>query len=577
MSDNKNSVTVKSGEQVAGAESSAANFKKGWAWVPSLYFAEGVPYVIVMTIAAVMYKRLGMDNEHIALYTSWLYLPWVIKPFWSPIVDIFRSKRWWIVVMQLLIGASLAGVAMTIKAPNYVIWTLIFFWLMAFSSATHDIAADGFYMIGLDERSQRFFVGVRSTFYRIATIATQGLLIMFAGTMEAFKTTQTAWIWTFWIAAAVLFILCLYHLLVFKVWVKPTEDGERSVKDGKAMVGNFIGTFTSFFAKPGILTAIAFMLLFRFPEALLTKICPLFLLDPQKVGGLELTTAQVGFVQGTMGVIGLLAGGVLGGFLAGMYGFRRCLWPMVFSITLPDIVYVLLAYYQPANFFWINAAISVEQFGYGFGFTAYMLYMLQFAKGENKTAHYAFCTGFMALSMMMPGLTAGKVQESIGYLNFFNLVMGLIPLTFLVAWFIYRKKWDLEKLTPAANNVLLQFVLVLSFLKVFLYLISEGVLNVLENPVFGTAVLFYLFFQLFVIVMMVKQRLMAYLVFFVQTVIFSGILYIVFGSNYSFVFISDIVNAVILAAVLFRKDGDTTGWQRISAEIRLFKNSPKAN
>lgn len=565
--DNSQEKPIIQKEETEHGSAASTSMSKGWSWVPTLYFAEGVPYVIVMTIAAVMYKRLGMDNDHIALYTSWLYLPWVIKPFWSPIVDIFRSKRWWIVTMQLLIGAALAGVAMTINAPGYVVWTLIFFWLMAFSSATHDIAADGFYMIGLDERGQRFFVGVRSTFYRIATIATQGLLIMFAGTLETFRPTSVAWCYTFWAAAAVLFILGVYHLTAFRIWVRPAEDAGRKIKDGMALLQDFAGTFTSFFSKPGILTAIAFMLLFRYPEALLTKICPLFLLDPLQNGGLALTTAQVGFAQGTMGVIGLLAGGVLGGIVSGICGFRKSLWPMVLSITLPDVVYVILAYYQPDNFLWINVGIFIEQFGYGYGFTAYMLYMLQFARGENKTAHYAFCTGFMALSMMMPGLTAGKVQLSIGYLNFFNLVMLLIPLTFLAAWLIFRKKWNREDRPATTRNALLQIVLVLSYTKIFLYLISQGVLNILIDPLMGCIVLLYLLVQLFLTIKMVKGSAMAYVAFFVQTIIFSAVLYIAFGASVEFVFFSDLANAALLAAALFIKEGGQSGWQRLRAGI----------
>lgn len=545
-------------------------FAKGWTWVPTLYFAEGVPYVIVMTIAAVMYKRLGMDNAHIALYTSWLYLPWVIKPLWSPIVDMFKSKRWWIVTMQLLIGASLAGVAMTIAAPDYVVWTLIFFWLMAFSSATHDIAADGFYMIGLDERSQSFFVGVRSTFYRIATIATQGLLIMFAGTLEAFKASPVAWSYTFWLAAAVLVVLGLYHLVAFRVWVRPAEDVNRRTKDVAAMFGNFAQSFTSFFSKPGILTAIAFMLLFRYPEALLTKICPLFLLDPQGAGGLELTTAQVGFVQGTVGVIGLLAGGILGGFLAGIIGFRRSLWPMVLSITLPDVVYILLAYYQPTSLLWINACLLLEQFGYGFGFTAYMLYMLQFAQGENKTAHYAFCTGFMALSMMMPGLTAGEVQTHTGYLNFFILVMALVPLTFLAAWLIFRRGAGAARPTVSGRHALLQVVLVLLYVKTFLALISQGILGVLENPVCGLLVLSYLLGQLYAVVKMVQGRARAYWVYISLWLLGGGALWLVFGVSCRPLFFYDAVCVAVLAAALCARSGGRTGWQRLLAASKPF-------
>lgn len=408
-----------------------------YSWVPSLYFAEGVPYVIVMTVALVMYKRLGLSNTEVTLYTSWLYLPWVIKPLWSPVVDMFRTKRWWIVVMQLVIGASLAGVAFTLRMPSGIQWSLAFFWLMAFSSATHDIAADGFYMLELDEHDQSFYVGIRSTFYRFATIAGQGLLIMFAGVLEVYlKNPVRAWALTFWVAAAIFLGLYLYHRFMLP---RPEADGEAgSGEDGRAgsladAFRSFAEPFRSFFSKPQIGVALAFMLLYRFPEALLTKVSPLFLLDRVSAGGLALSTNELGWVQGTVGVFGLLLGGVSGGIAVSSGGFRKWLWPMVMSISLPNAVYIVLAYFQPDSLLAVNLCVFVEQFGYGFGFTAYMLFLIYFSQGTTKTAHYAFCTGFMALSMMLPGMVAGWLQEHIGYLNFFILVMALCPLTFMVA------------------------------------------------------------------------------------------------------------------------------------------------
>ena len=410
---------------------SSKNSIRPYAWIPTLYFAEGIPYVVVMSIAAVMYKRLGLSNADIAFYTSWLYLPWVIKPFWSPVVDMLRTKRWWIVAMQLLVGAAMAGVAFTLPAPSFLQWTLWFFWVMAFSSATHDIAADGFYMLALSEHDQSLYVGIRSTFYRIATIAGQGLLTMLAGTLEVYtRHPAQAWGWTFWTAAAVFALLCLYHALVLP---RPASDAGTSAIGFRSMAREFCGTFTSFFRKPGIAAAIGFMLLYRLPEALLAKICPLFLLDRVGEGGLGLTTAELGFVQGTVGVMGLTVGGILGGICVARGGFGLWLLPMVAAITLPDAVYILLAYYQPEALWITNACIFIEQFGYGFGFTAYMLFLIYFSQGPSKTAHYAFCTGFMALSMMLPGMVAGLLQEAVGYLNFFIIAMCLTPLTLLAA------------------------------------------------------------------------------------------------------------------------------------------------
>ena len=401
------------------------------AWVPTLYFAEGIPYVVVMTIAVVMYKRFGLSNSEIAFYTSWLYLPWVIKPFWSPIVDIFRTKRWWILVMQFLVGAAMGGVALTIPAPSYLQWTMLFFWLMAFSSATHDIAADGFYMIALSEIDQTFYVGISSTFYRVSTIVGQGLLIMLAGTLEVYtRNPQTAWAYTFVTVATVMLMLALYHTFMLP---RPADDTDAAHPTIRSTVAEFLDTFVAFFRKPKVWIAITFMLLYRLPEALLTKISPVFLIGSQSEGGLGLTTAQLGFVQGTIGVIGLTIGGILGGIVVARDGFKKWLLPMVIAITIPDAVYIYFAAALPQSIPLVSACIFIEQFGYGFGFTAYMLYMIYFVSGSHKTSHYAFCTGFMALSMMLPGMFAGMLQEAMGYLTFFIFVMALTPLTFIAA------------------------------------------------------------------------------------------------------------------------------------------------
>lgn len=402
-----------------------------WRWIPSLYVAEGIPYIIVMNVAVVMFKRIGLDNAETALYTSWLYLPWVVKPFWSPVVDMFRTKRWWITVMQSLIAASLAGVAFMLPAPEGVKWALAFFWLMAFSSATHDIAADGFYMLALPAREQALFVGIRSTFYRLSTIAAQGLLVMAAGVLEVYtRQPVRAWSLTLGAVAAVFLALCAYHRFALP---RPTADRALRCSGRLADVKEFATTFTSFFTKPGAPVAILFMLTYRLPEALLTKICPPFMLDSYNQGGLGLTTSELGLAQGTVGAIGLTVGGIIGGIAIARSGLQRWLWPMVLSISLPNVVYVLLAYYQPSSLTLISLCILVEQLGYGFGFTAYMLFLIQYSRGRSSTSHYAFCTGFMALGMMIPGMFAGYLQEAVGYLNFFIVVIALVPVTFIVS------------------------------------------------------------------------------------------------------------------------------------------------
>ena len=608
------------------SQSKTHKTRNPWAWIPTLYFGQGIPYVVVMSVAVIMYKRFGLSNTDIALYTSWLYLPWVIKPFWSPFVDILKTKRWWIVVMQLLIGAGLAGVAFTLPTPFYFKATLGFFWLLAFSSATHDIAADGFYMLALDDSQQSFFVGIRSTFYRLAMIVGQGLLIILAGTLEIMtgsepvllnvnsstttqseirlddrpkvfsnndastfviypenlvintnkisvdslnvlkktvensnlsngfvkkndeqkdlkrgsskkswwsqnvagplgdyiktnfgekrevvglddnlvgnaslvaihlskapkvgdeiilnttlsdgdksisllsgdrlvfnsenwdkaayaliqldpnlnkETTATfrgisgniplSWSITFFILAGLFVTLFLYHNFILP---RPKTDHGKIANSPSDIAKEFGKTFASFFSKKGIGLAIAFMLIYRLAEAMLVKLASPFLLDIREIGGLGLSTQQVGLVYGTVGVISLTLGGILGGVVASRKGLKYWLWPMALSITLPNAAYLLLSYFQPENFIWINAAVSVEQFGYGFGFTAYMLYLIYFSQGEHKTAHYSICTGFMALGMMIPGMISGWLQELLGYNHFFIFIMiATIPTLLLI-------------------------------------------------------------------------------------------------------------------------------------------------
>ncbi len=410
-----------------------------WKWVPTLYFAQGIPYVLVMTVSVIMYKRFGISNTDIALYTSWLYLPWVIKPFWSPLVDLLKTKRWWIVSMQLLIGAGLAGVALLIPMPFYFQATLLVFWLMAFSSATHDVAADGFYMLALDEGQQSFFVGIRSLFYRFAMIAGQGLLIVFAGAMERVTgNIRFAWSITFFVIFGIFLLLAMYHRLALP---KPASDKLMGKVDNNKMSKEFGVTFLSFFRKKGILLSLLFLLVYRLGEAMLVKLAQPFMLDPLSEGGLGMSTEEIGLAYGMVGVASLVLGGILGGMAISWKGLKFWMIPMALAITLPNLAYVYMALFQPEQFGVILACISIEQFGYGFGFTAFMMYMIYMADGEHKTAHYAFASGFMALGMMLPGMMAGWLQEMVGYQWFFIIVTLLAIPTVLVA--------SLMKIDPA--------------------------------------------------------------------------------------------------------------------------------
>ncbi len=405
-----------------------------WAWIPTLYFAEGLPYVAVMTIAVIMYKKLGISNTDIALYTGWLYLPWVIKPFWSPFVDLVKTKRWWTVTMQLIIAVGFACIAFALPTSLFFRLTLAAFWLVAFTSATHDIAADGFYMHGLSDHEQSLFVGIRSTFYRIATVAGQGLLVILAGHLEdSTGDIPFSWVVVFGVLSVFFLLVGIYH-----AWVLPKPVSDHPVENvtAKNIVREFFMTFKTFFQKEHALTAILFMLLYRLPEAQLVKLISPFMLDPTEKGGLALTTEQVGWAYGTVGIIGLTIGGILGGIAASRGGLKKWLWPMVCAITLPDLVYVYLSYALPESLLAVNICVFIEQFGYGFGFTAYMLYLIYFSEGEHKTSHYAICTGFMALGMMLPGMAAGWLQEMLGYRHFFIWTIICCLATFIVCMFI---------------------------------------------------------------------------------------------------------------------------------------------
>ncbi len=412
------------------------NIKSASKWIPSLYLTEGIPYVIIINVSVLLYKRLGISNTDIAFWTSWIYLPWVIKPFWSPFVDILRTKRWWIIMMQISIGLALFLVSYFIPTTLFFKTTLIVFWLMAFASATHDIAADGFYMLSLSEKEQSFFVGIRSTFYRLALIIGQGVLVILAGYLEkkygGENITHThiakAWSIVFCILSVFFVVISIYHILVLP---KPLSDKKKNISS-KEILSEFGKTLISFFQKKEIVLALAFMLLFRLSEAMITKLATPFMVDSKAVGGLGLDTEQVGFIYGTVGLLALTIGGIVGGFIMSIYGLKRLLFPMALAITVPNIVYVILAYFQPDNLLSINTMIGFEQFGYGFGFTAYMMYLIYFSQGENQTSHYALCTGFMALGMMLPSMVAGKLQSLVGYQMFFIIVVILIIPTLLL-------------------------------------------------------------------------------------------------------------------------------------------------
>lgn len=429
-----------------------------WTWVPSLYFVEGVPYFLVNSISVMLFAKMGVPNDELTFFTTLLYFPWFLKGLWSPIVDVLRTKRWWVIAMQVLMTALCFLLAITLPSPDPATmaakstsvglfrWTLLLFIITAFASATHDIAADGYYMLAHDQKSQAAFVGIRSTFYRIASIFSQGALVFIAGTIEErTDNIPLSWQLTIGLTGLILLLTTMYHLFFMP---HPAEDTERKDQTVSSAMRELGRSFTTFFTKPGVWLAILFMLLYRLSEGFLVKLCQPFMLDAVETtirdgqiigGGLGLSTQTVGWLYGTIGVICLLIGGILGGIYISRQGLRKSLWIMALSLTLPSFVYVALSIYQPSDLWFISTCVGFEQFGYGFGFTAYMLYMMHFSEGEYKTSHYAICTAFMALSMMIPGFIAGKIEMAVGYTTFFWIANACSITTFIVTYFVYRK------------------------------------------------------------------------------------------------------------------------------------------
>lgn len=406
--------------------------KGAWGWVPVLYFTQGLPYVLVVTVSVIMYKKLGVSNEDIGLYTSLLYLPWVLKPLWSPFVDLKSTKRNWFLAMQLLIAVSLLGVGLTLPTNMFFISSLACFWMAAFASATNDIASDGYYMLGLTEKKQSFFVGMRSTFYRLAMVTGEGLIVVLAGFLEN-KYGDNTKAWSITMSAAA-FLMLIMTAANFFVTPKYETENEKLKEKPKG----FLEVFSSFFKKPGIGIALTFILTYRLGESQLVKMASPFLLDTPEKGGLGYSTEMLGTIFGTAGVIFLSIGGILGGILISRDGLKKWMLPMVLSLNLPNILYAVLAITNTTNVYAVTATVIFEKFGYGFGFAAFLMYLIYIADGKSKTSHYAIATGFMALGMMLPGMISGYIQQWLGYDGFFIwVVIAALPAIFLIKFISY--------------------------------------------------------------------------------------------------------------------------------------------
>lgn len=433
-------------------------YNKPWYWIPVLNFASGLPYAIIISVSVILYKNLGINNEDIGIYTSLLYLPWVIKPLWSPFIDLYSTKRKWFLSMQLLISLAFLIVGLTIPLSNFFVISLAVFWVAAFASASNDVASDGFYMLALEKEQQSFFLGIRSTFYRLSMLTGNGLIVVIAGYLEQeYGDKQKAWSYTMIVVGLIMTVITIYNYFttpkieVETAETKITETNSAVSKTEWVPNKSFTAVFASFFQKKQIGIALAFILLFRLGESQLLKMLTPFLIDPITAGGMGLTTQDVGVIYGTFGVLALTIGGILGGIVISRDGLGKWMLPMILAMHLPIIGFILLSHFHPSSVYYVYVTVIAEQFGYGFGFAAFMMYLIYLADGESKTSHYSIATGFMALGMMVPGMLSGYIQEYLGYGNFFIWVFiatipGLILSRFLIFPTDFGKKTEQEKI-----------------------------------------------------------------------------------------------------------------------------------
>ncbi len=403
-----------------------------WTWVPSLSFADGLPLVAVMTVSLIFYKQMGLSNAAITFYTSWMYLPWILKPVWSPFIDLVKTKRWWVMATEVLLGAAFGGVAFTIPTSFWLQGTLFFFWVAAFTGASHCVAADGYYLLALDEKQQAWFMGLRQVGDRLATIVGQGVLVMVAGNLQVIfrGSIRYSWSITFYGLAGIFLALWLWHSQAMPFAL---DDRSRPLVSARSVLRGFALTFRSFLDKPNIVLALCFILLFRLPEALLSKVSPLFLIDSAHNGGLGLSPQEYGLVEGTVGMTGIIIGSIVGGIAVSRNGLRHWLYPMALAYSLPPLIYIFLAYVLPESLAMVSITMFVEQAGVGFGITACMMFLIYYNRGEFCTSHYAIASALMTLSLMLPGLVAGELQEVLGYRMFFVLTLAAAAATWAVA------------------------------------------------------------------------------------------------------------------------------------------------
>lgn len=403
------------------------------SWVLTLYFAQGLPFFMVNAVAGLMLKALGAGNDEIARWTGLLGLAWVFKPLWSPLLEVAPSKKWLVIVFQASGAAALAAMALALQLPAFFAAAIVVLAVVSVASASHDIACDGLYIASLEARSRAVYAGWLGACFNGAKLFATGALLILAGALEPRLGVVGAWCAVFLVAAALMAVLAAYH-----VWALPdTRHAAVPAADARqGVAGTLSEVLTSFFRLPGVWTAIAFIVLFRAGEAQVQTIGPLFLKDAREAGGLGLGTAQVGWSYGAAGTLAFLAGSILSGYFTAWLGLRRALLPLVVAMNLPNLAFYALALWQPTSLWAISAAVSLETFGYGFGFVAVILFMMQFVAGSRyPTAHYALATGVMALGYVLFKTVSGDLQGALGYPAFFLWVLACaLPVFVLLRW-----------------------------------------------------------------------------------------------------------------------------------------------
>jgi MFS transporter, PAT family, beta-lactamase induction signal transducer AmpG len=388
-------------------------------WVPTVYFAEGLPFYAVNIMALIFYSRMGVSIVTITATVSLLGLPWSLKPLWSPFLEMYRTKKFFVVLMELMGGLSLGLLALCLPLPSYFRYSVALLGVIAFCSSTHDIAADGLYIASLSSKQQAEYAGWQGAFYNIARFVSQGGLMILAGYLENRMPVVRAWMIIFGSVGITMVVLSLFHSRVL-----PTGGDERHAHSLREMLATFWDVVVSFFKKPNILFLLLFVFLYRAGEGQVVKIGPLFLKAARADGGIGLTTAQFGTIYGTFGTAAFIVGTIMGGYFAAWLGLKRALLPLILVMNLPMLTYFYLSTAMPTSSVLITGAMSLEMFGYGFGFVGVMLLMMQeIAPGKYQTAHYAFANSLMNLGLILPGAISGLVQSTLGYERFFLWVL----------------------------------------------------------------------------------------------------------------------------------------------------------